>query len=264
MHYASAVMREDGYLKEWQARPSMRPRTHPRALRSPRAPFDRPQAGNNVMLVMPTSAADLAGGAVVAESSWTGAPTGLTCQSEARIMQRLQAAETITRQAEAAAQAAGLVAQSVMGELIIAREEAAVALRFIKERGLEHEFEGLVDADGMRRLNEAMGFVTPSSAGAPQSPPPTPARKTGRRNGVAPPTPGAPAPLLSDAEIDRQINDTLAAQLSGALDLSGTSGGGGGRVDLSGGGDEDVWETPRGGQQGRGVDIDVEAGRPAR
>ena len=84
------------------------------------------------MLVMPNSAADLAGGAVVAESSWTGAPTGLTLQSEARIMQRLQAAETITRQAEAAAQAAGLVAQSVMGELIIAREEAAVALRFIK------------------------------------------------------------------------------------------------------------------------------------
>ena len=84
------------------------------------------------MLVMPNSAADLAGGAVVAESSWTGAPTSLTLQSEARIMQRLQAAETITRQAEAAAQAAGLVAQSVMGELIIAREEAAVALRFIK------------------------------------------------------------------------------------------------------------------------------------
>ena len=213
------------------------------------------------MLVMPTSAADLAGGAVVAESSWTGAPTGLTCQSEARIMQRLQAAETITRQAEAAAQAAGLVAQSVMGELIIAREEAAVALRFIKERGLEHEFEGLVDADGMRRLNEAMGFVTPSAAGAPQSPP-TPPRKTPRRNGVAPPTPGAPAPLLSDAEIDRQINDTLAAQLSGALDLSGTSGGG--RVDLSGGGDEDVWESGGRGSQGRGVDIDVEAGRPAR
>jgi hypothetical protein len=261
MHYAAAVMREDGYLKEWQARSSMRPRALLRAPRSPRAPAHHPQAGNNVMLVMPTSAADLAGGAVVAESSWTGAPTGLTCQSEARIMQRLQAAETITRQAEAAAQAAGLVAQSVMGELIIAREEAAVALRFIKERGLEHEFEGLVDADGMRRLNEAMGFVTPSSAGAPQSPP-TP-RKTPRRNGGAPPTPGAPAPLLSDAEIDRQINDTLAAQLSGALDLSGTSGGGG-RVDLSGGGDEDVWEAPGRGGQGRGVDIDVEAGRPAR
>jgi hypothetical protein len=96
------------------------------------APPPAAQAGNNVMLVMPNSAADLAGGAVVAESSWTGAPTGLTLQSEARIMQRLQAAETITRQAEAAAQAAGLVAQSVMGELIIAREEAAVALRFIK------------------------------------------------------------------------------------------------------------------------------------
>ena len=210
------------------------------------------------MLVMPNSAADLAGGAVVAESSWTGAPTGLTMQSEARIMQRLQAAETITRQAEAAAQAAGLVAQSVMGELIIAREEAAVALRFIKERGLEHEFEGLVDADGMRRLNEAMGFVTPSAAGAQA--PPTPPRKMPRRSNGAAATPGAPAPLLSDAEIDRQINDTLAAQLSGALDLSDASGG---RVDLSG--DEDVWETPRGtAAQSRPVDIDVEAGRPAR
>ena len=69
---------------------------------------------------------------MVAESSWTGSPTGSSLQSEARVAQRLQAAETITRQAEAAAQAAGLVAQSVMGELILAREEAAVALRFIK------------------------------------------------------------------------------------------------------------------------------------
>ena len=84
------------------------------------------------MLVLPHSAAELAGGAVVAESSWTGLPTGSSLQSEARVAQRLQAAETITRQAEAAAQAAGLVAQSVMGELILAREEAAVALRFIR------------------------------------------------------------------------------------------------------------------------------------
>ena len=97
----------------------------------------------------------------------------------------------------------------------------------------------------MRRLNEAMGFVQPAGAGAQQTPPApaTPPRKAPRKGPAAP---GAPAPLLSDAEIDRQINDTLAAQLSGALDLSDAGGlpstaAGNGRVDLSGG--DGVWEA---------------------
>ena len=63
--------------------------------------------------------------------------------------------------------------------------------------------------------------------------------------------PRASSATLSDAEIDAEINDTLAAQLSGALDLS--EGGTGsladasaGRVDLSGDGAWEAEPSPKG------------------
>jgi hypothetical protein len=75
---------------------------------------------------------------------------------------------------------------------------------------------------------------------------PSPNRRASTSAGGA--RPGGAAPL-SDAEIDAQINDTLAAQLSGALDLSddGLGLGGGsssspGRVDFSSSAG-DVWEA---------------------
>lgn len=61
--------------------------------------------------------------------------------------------------AEAAASAAGMVAQSVMKELIIAREEAAQALRFLQGRGLTDQVAAFAKAMGpqaMMKLNEHM------------------------------------------------------------------------------------------------------------
>lgn len=182
-------LKENGYLKEWQG-------------------------GNNVMLVLPTSAAELPAGVLVAESAWTGSPTATVAASEARVQARLTAADTITAAAEAAAQAAGLVAQTVMTELLTAREETAVALRFISEKGLANEFEGLRD-----------GIAAPHSV-----------LPAGRKTRKAPASRGA----RSEEELDAEIAATLQAQLSGALDLSdGRALAGDGRVDLSGG---SVWE----------------------
>jgi len=189
-------LKEDGYLKEWQG-------------------------GNNIMLVVPQSASELPGGMLVAESTWTGAPTSSSLASEARVVQRMHAAEAIVGTAEAAARAAGQVAQVVMGELITAREEAALAVRFIKDKGMQQEFERITGGEAARRdAAQANGFYA-APAKAPRA---------------------AKRSALSDAEIDAEINQTLAAQLSGELDLS--QGGGTatqGRVDLSA---SDAWETP--------------------
>ncbi len=182
-------MKEDGYLKEWQG-------------------------GNNIMLVLPQSASELASTPLIAESAWTGAPTGSSLASEARVVARMHAAEAIVHQAEATARAAGMVAQTVMGELINAREEAAVAVRFIKEKGMADEFAKLLgDTEQRREADAANGFAALPAV------PPTAA------SGAAARPRGRP---LTDAEIDAQINETLAAQLSGALDLSG-----GANMDLS-------------------------------
>jgi hypothetical protein len=180
-------LKENGYLKEWQG-------------------------GNNVMLVLPAAPAEVPSGTLVAESTWTGSPTATVAASEARVHARLTAADAITAAAEAAAQAAGLVAQSVMTELLTAREETAVALRFISEKGLASEFEGLRE-----------GVTAPHSV--------LPAGRKPRK-------PGARG-VRSDAEVDAEIAATLQAQLSGALDLSDGRAVAEGRVDLSGGA---VWE----------------------
>jgi len=177
-------MKQDGYLKEWQG-------------------------GGNAMLVVPANAHELAGAALplVAESCWPGSPGPAALAAESLVVARLHAAEAVVGQAEAAARAAGLVAQTVMGELLSAREEAAAAVRFIRQKGLEAEFCG--------------------SGGAASLPP----RSAAAAAAAPPPRAGA-----SDLEIDRQINETLAAQLAGALDLSEPAAGSGGRRDLSLGG----------------------------
>jgi hypothetical protein len=112
------------------------------------------------------------------------------------VVQRLQEAETSIAQAEAAARAAGMVAQSVMGELLSAREEAASALQFISGKGLEREFR--------------------SQRGEPSA---------------------------AEAAWDREIEETLARQLSGELDLSeGRVSERETRVDLGGGAGD--WDVP--------------------
>jgi len=87
-----------------------------------------------------------------------------------------------------------------MSELLTSREETASALEFIRQKGLADEFGRRA---GLMLTGESL----------------QPAKR--RRS-------------VRDAAIDREIDATLAAQLSGRLDLSG--GRESKRVDLSGGG----------------------------
>ena len=167
-------MKEEGYLKEWQG-------------------------GNNIMLVLPTTLADLTSLPLVAESSWTGAPSGSSLASEARVVARMHQVDALVSQAEAAARAAGLVAQTVMTELISAREETAVAVRFIKDKGLDKEFSRSVGRD-------LLGGSQPEAEAKASK-----GRSRSSTSGVRPRT---------DADIDAEIDATLAAQLAGQLDLS--------------------------------------------
>ena len=91
-----------------------------------------------------------------------------------------------------------MVAQSVMGELLSAREEAASALQFISQKGMEREFRS---------------------------------QKGGQS--------------AAEAAFDREIEETLARQLSGELDLSEgrEAESARERVDFGGGGDWEVEAT---------------------
>ena len=171
-------MKEEGYLKEWQG-------------------------GNNIMLVLPTTLADLTTLPLVAESTWTGAPSGSSLASEARVVARMHQVDALVSQAEAAARAAGLVAQTMMTELLTAREETAVAVRFIKDKGLDKEFTRTVGRD-------LLGGSDAPAAG--------PEAKAAGKRSRSSSTPGVRP--RTDADIDAEIDATLAAQLSGTLDLS--------------------------------------------
>lgn len=170
-------LKEDGYLKEWQG-------------------------GNNIMLVLPLSAAEVATLPLVAESLWTGAPSGSSLASEARVVARMHQVDALVQQAEAAAYAAGQVAQTVMSELLVAREETAVAMRFITDKGLTKEFNRVVGkdlTDLAPGANKAKGTRSSRSSAATDS--------------------SSPA-VRSDADIDAEIDATLAQQLAGTIDLS--------------------------------------------
>jgi hypothetical protein len=174
-------MKEEGYLKEWQG-------------------------GNNIMLVLPTTLADLTTLPLVAESSWTGAPSGSSLASEARVVARMHQVDALVSQAEAAARAAGMVAQTVMTELLQSREETAVAVRFIKDKGLDKEFTRAVGRDLLGGSDAAAAGPHAEAKAAPK----------GRGKGSSPPG----VRPRTDAEIDAEIDATLAQQLSGKLDLS--------------------------------------------
>lgn len=166
-------------------------RAHPRAARRPPPPICPPaqtdgavcawQSGGNNMVALPRPGEAPPCAVVLAHSCWDATPTASTDAAQAQLMSRFAGVEAAVGQAEAAARAAGLVAKTCLTELLAAREEAALALRFITRRGLVREFE---------RASSGAG-VAPSGAGG----------------------------AVTDREIDDEIAAILERQLNGDSEL---------------------------------------------
>lgn len=159
------------------------------------------QDGANTMLVLPSPGDMPPGCTLIAESHWGGQASASTRASGARVAERLAATEAVVGTAEAAAYAAGSVARTVMAELLTAREETAVARRFIRAKGFESEFEATSGAEGVfSSLGDNRGSAGAIGGGW---------RSAGGGGGGA----------RTAADIEAEIEDTLKAQLSGEMEL---------------------------------------------